>query len=200
MHSSGLEFAVARPIPISGDRVMSSAWRMTPSVTDACRSERLHYRLRPALGDRDLSSRHRGLFEALDRETDPVLIAQQADKRPVFPSLEAADNGVTGAATSAESEPAVIGIMDPHAAPDSIDSWAPPVETGPRTRRTGRARRRSNRTRRQQHRTTDPDGAGPSTDELAAPRLKRRRSREPRRLTKISGVDDVRSSAVAGCD
>jgi hypothetical protein len=40
---------------------MSSAWRMTPSVTDACRSERLHYRLRPALGDRDLSSRHRGL-------------------------------------------------------------------------------------------------------------------------------------------
>jgi hypothetical protein len=92
---------------------MSSAWRMTPSVTDACRSERLHYRLRPALGDRDLSSRHRGLFEALDRETDPVLIAQQADKRPVFPSLEAADNGVTGAATSAESEPAVIGIMDP---------------------------------------------------------------------------------------
>jgi hypothetical protein len=94
---------------------MSSAWRMTPSVTDACRSERLHYRLRPALGDRDLSSRHRGLFEALDRETDPVLIAQQADKRPVFPSLEAADNGVTGAATSAESEPAVIGIMDPQA-------------------------------------------------------------------------------------
>jgi hypothetical protein len=44
MHSSGLEFAVARPIPISGNRVMSSAWRMTPSVTDACRSERLHYR------------------------------------------------------------------------------------------------------------------------------------------------------------
>jgi hypothetical protein len=173
---------------------------MTRSVTDACRSERLHYRPRPALGDRDLSSRHRGLFEALDRETDPVLIAQQADERPVFPSLEAADNGVTGAATSAESEPAVIGIMDPHAAPDSIDSWAPPVETGPEPaepaepaaaaigpggNNTGQLIQTMPVHRPMSWLRRDSNGGG---------------RREPRRLTKISGVDDVRSSAVAGCD
>lgn len=78
-------------------------------------------------------------FEALDRETDPVLIAQQASRRPVFPSLETTDEGASPSnpataaepATSEGSEPALVGIMDPHAAPEPIESWAPPVETAP---------------------------------------------------------------------
>ena len=200
MHSSGLEFAVARPIPISGNRVVSSAWRMMPSVTDACRSERLHYRLRPALGDRDLSSRHRGLFEALDRETDPVLIAPAGGQAAGIPEL---GSGRQWCDRRRNIRGIRVGRYRHHGSPRGarFDRFMGAARrNGPRTRRTGRARRRSDRTRRQQHRTTDPDGAGPSTDALAAPRLKRRRSREPRRLTKISGVDDVRSSAVAGCD
>ena len=67
-------------------------------------------------------------FNALDSETDPVLIAQQAARRPAFPSLDAADDAATAATTTAESEPVVIGVMDPGAARESIDAWAPPVE------------------------------------------------------------------------
>jgi hypothetical protein len=78
-------------------------------------------------------------FEALDRETDPVQIAHQASRRPAFPSLETIDEGASPSdpataaepATSAASEPPLIGIMDPQAAPEPIESWAPPVETAP---------------------------------------------------------------------
>jgi hypothetical protein len=45
-------------------------------------------------------------FEALDRETDPVLIAQQAARRPIFPKLEAV------AETPSSGEPAMVGVMD----------------------------------------------------------------------------------------
>jgi hypothetical protein len=75
MHSSGLEYAVARPIPMSGNRVMSSAWRMTSptrvgasdSITDCAPSWAI------ATYRADIAA----FFEALDRETDPVLIARQ---------------------------------------------------------------------------------------------------------------------------
>jgi hypothetical protein len=67
-------------------------------------------------------------FGALDSETDPVLIAQQAARRPVFPSLDAADDATTPATTTAESEPVVVGVMDPRAARESIDAWVPPIE------------------------------------------------------------------------
>ena len=90
-------------------------------------------------------------FENLDRETDPVAIAQQAARRPVFPDLEAAgaDSVATAdseAATPSEAsaaavatdateagipapapapEPEVVGVMDPAPAPVSIDELAP---------------------------------------------------------------------------
>jgi hypothetical protein len=90
-------------------------------------------------------------FENLDRETDPVAIAQQAARRPVFPDLEAVGAGsvatadseaptpteasdaavATGGteATIPASEPApepeLIGVMDPAPAPVSIDELAP---------------------------------------------------------------------------
>jgi hypothetical protein len=88
-------------------------------------------------------------FETLDRETDPVAIAQQAARRPVFPDLEAAGAGSVAtaeseAATPAETsdapvatdageaveaaipasepapEPELIGVMDPAPAPAPV--------------------------------------------------------------------------------
>jgi hypothetical protein len=71
-------------------------------------------------------------FAVLDRETDPVAIAQHASRRPVFPTLdEAADAGATPAASgdgtastepadsakpteAAPVEPTPIGVMDTH--------------------------------------------------------------------------------------
>jgi hypothetical protein len=46
-------------------------------------------------------------FERLDRETDPVLIAQQAARRPIFPKLEAALE------TPSPNEPTMVGVMAP---------------------------------------------------------------------------------------
>lgn len=78
-------------------------------------------------------------FEALDRETDPVQIAHQASRRPVFPSLETTDESPTASepatpaasATTEGSEPALVGIMDPRATREPNESWAPPVEAAP---------------------------------------------------------------------
>jgi hypothetical protein len=90
-------------------------------------------------------------FETLDRETDPVAIAQQAARRPVFPDLEAVGAGfvptadseaatpseasdaavatdateVTTAASAPAPEPELVGVMDPAPAPVSIDELAP---------------------------------------------------------------------------
>ena len=63
-------------------------------------------------------------FEALDRETDPVLIAQRASRRPVFPELDA----VGASPTPAES--GMVGVMDPDQ-PARLGSWASPDVTIP---------------------------------------------------------------------
>jgi hypothetical protein len=47
-------------------------------------------------------------FERLDRETDPVLIAQQAGRRPAFPTLE-------GVQESPGGGPPMVGVMDAEA-------------------------------------------------------------------------------------
>jgi hypothetical protein len=72
-------------------------------------------------------------FAALDHETDPVLIAQQAARRPVFPTLEVSVEtaaaaseaaGVESIPAYAASEPAAVGVMDPDAATEPLESWA----------------------------------------------------------------------------
>ena len=50
-------------------------------------------------------------FDALDAETDPVRIAQQAGLRPVFPDLDAVVEATLP--SPAAPEPAVVGVMDP---------------------------------------------------------------------------------------
>ena len=66
-------------------------------------------------------------FEGLDRETDLILIAQQASRRPVFPTLESVAETVAAGA----AEPAVVGVMGPQAAAEPVESWAAPPETSP---------------------------------------------------------------------
>jgi hypothetical protein len=96
-------------------------------------------------------------FEGFDRETDLILIAQQAAMRPVFPTLEGvaetiaassadaaeaepssaqapptgAGDGATSAGTAGTSEPALVGVMDPQAAAEPVESWAAARETSP---------------------------------------------------------------------
>lgn len=60
-------------------------------------------------------------FEGLDGESDLLLIAQRAARRPTFPSLEAV----------AEPEPAVVGVMDPDAPSEPAESWAAAPQTSP---------------------------------------------------------------------
>lgn len=60
-------------------------------------------------------------FEGLDGESDLLLIAQRAARRPVFPALEAV----------AEPEPAVVGVMDPDAPSEPAESWEAAPETSP---------------------------------------------------------------------
>jgi hypothetical protein len=94
-------------------------------------------------------------FAGLDRETDPVLIAQQAAKRPIFPALDAVTEvGAVSAADAAEAEPpnkgdapgpdewtiagttsatepVVVGVMDPGAGAEPAESWAASPDTSP---------------------------------------------------------------------
>jgi hypothetical protein len=95
-------------------------------------------------------------FERLDRETDLVLIAQQAAMRPVFPSLGAVVAPVAAdPADAAEAEPVVaeaplagpddgttgqiagvtersaVGIMDPQAAPEPVAVMDPQAAAEP---------------------------------------------------------------------
>jgi hypothetical protein len=75
-------------------------------------------------------------FEGLDRETDPVLIAQKAASRPAFPALEAVGETITeasideaaadvaGEEPAAAGEPVVVGVMDPAAPTEPVESWA----------------------------------------------------------------------------
>ena len=95
-------------------------------------------------------------FDGLDRETDVVLIAQHAAWRPVFPTLDliaepvvvrSADtatadqstpdgppsgsgDGAAGAG-SGDSEPAVVGVMDPQAPAEPAESWTATPEASP---------------------------------------------------------------------
>jgi hypothetical protein len=87
-------------------------------------------------------------FEGLDSETDPILIAQKAARRPVFPALEAVGEAVAAApgdAGQAEpataDEPEVVGVMDPAAPTEPVESWAgsPEASTTPETEATAAA-------------------------------------------------------------
>jgi len=95
-------------------------------------------------------------FDGLDRETDVVVIAQQASWRPVFPTLDlvagavadpsedatttepsVADEPPSGwgdgaaGAGSGDGEPAVVGVMDPEAPAEPAESWTASPETSP---------------------------------------------------------------------
>jgi hypothetical protein len=96
-------------------------------------------------------------FEGLDRETDLTLIAQQAAKRPVFPTLEVVaetvvatsaapaetepaspeeppagpDDSGTGAEIAGATEPEVVGVMDTQAPAEPVESWVSPPDTSP---------------------------------------------------------------------
>lgn len=78
-------------------------------------------------------------FDSLDGETDPILIAQKAASRPLFPTLGAATVTVAAASSvdevvaepSSADEPPVVGVMDPEAPAESVESWAAPADTSP---------------------------------------------------------------------
>jgi len=95
-------------------------------------------------------------FDGLDRETDVVVIAQQASWRPAFPTFDlvaepvaepsadtaiteqsvadeppsGSDEGAAGAG-SVDSEPAVVGVMDPEAPAEPAESWTASPEASP---------------------------------------------------------------------
>jgi hypothetical protein len=91
-------------------------------------------------------------FAALESESDLVLIAQQAAKRPTFPALDAAarsdaleeaelsfaqapppvfDEAATDAGTAGADEPAVVGVMDHQALAEAFESWSAGSATSP---------------------------------------------------------------------
>jgi hypothetical protein len=93
-------------------------------------------------------------FQDLEGETDPILIAQQAARRPAFPVLDtigdavaaeaeagaegAADGDATEAAVpetdevvADASEAPVVGVMDPDGATEPAESWAAASEWTP---------------------------------------------------------------------
>jgi hypothetical protein len=99
--------------------------------------------------DREIETLERGIsiyraqveafFDSLDGETDPILIAQKAASRPVFPALGAAAEAVAVAspveATEVEpssvDEPSVVGVMDPGAGTEPVESWAASADSSP---------------------------------------------------------------------
>ena len=96
-------------------------------------------------------------FEGLDHETDPILIAQQAARRPIFPTLDAlvetvsaspatpveakpsaeaeppasAGDGGPAAPAAGASEPPWVGVMDPETAAAPVESWTTPPQKTP---------------------------------------------------------------------
>ena len=76
-------------------------------------------------------------FDSLDGETDPILIAQKAASRPIFPALGAAAEAVAVASPVGQieveqasvDEPSVVGVMDPEADPEPVESWATSADT-----------------------------------------------------------------------
>lgn len=89
-------------------------------------------------------------FAGLESESDLVLIAQRAARRPTFPALDAAaqgaamgaepafaealppvfDEAATDARTGAD-EPAVVGVMDHQALAEAFEAWSTPPATIP---------------------------------------------------------------------
>ena len=123
-------------------------------------------------------------FEGLDRETDPILIAQKATMRPAFPALDAVAEPVAEAAADAAEpapadEPAMVGVMDPESPAEPVESWAAPTEasaTPEPVESSDGARDRLNRRRRcpppvtathRRPRRPPPIDARQATDELA---------------------------------
>jgi len=78
-------------------------------------------------------------FDSLDGETDPILIAQKAASRPLFPALGVAAEAVAVASPaeavevepSSAGEPSVVGVMDPEAAAEPAESWVASADTSP---------------------------------------------------------------------
>jgi hypothetical protein len=78
-------------------------------------------------------------FDSLDGETDPILIAQKAASRPLFPALGAAAEAVAVASPaeaievepSSAGEPFGVGVMDPEAAAEPVESWVTSADTSP---------------------------------------------------------------------
>jgi hypothetical protein len=87
-------------------------------------------------------------FEELDQDTDPIVIAQRATMRPVFPILDAVEaaaeadapaeapaaavsEGAPDAAVEESTEPAVVGVMDPDGADETAESWVASAEWSP---------------------------------------------------------------------
>lgn len=73
-------------------------------------------------------------FDGLDRQTDLVLIAQQATRRPAFPMLDdvakgipapvaEADDSATVEEANGQVAPESVGVMDPDAASHPVESW-----------------------------------------------------------------------------
>jgi hypothetical protein len=93
-------------------------------------------------------------FDGLEHESDLVMIARQAARRPVFPTLDlvaattdsfdadsavagpssgeagsvAADDDSTGAAAAEATGSAAVGVMDSEVAPEPVDAWATSTE------------------------------------------------------------------------
>jgi hypothetical protein len=93
-------------------------------------------------------------FQDLERETDPILIAQQAARRPAFPELDTigdvaaaeaapvaevvadgeateAVDAETDAVVADATEAPVVGVMDPDGATEPAESWAAASEWTP---------------------------------------------------------------------
>ncbi len=90
-------------------------------------------------------------FAGLESESDLVLIAQRAARRPSFPALDAAAQGVateaepsfaqapppvfdeaaTDAGSAGADEPAVVGVMDHQALAEAFEAWSTPPATIP---------------------------------------------------------------------
>jgi hypothetical protein len=90
-------------------------------------------------------------FAGLESESDLVVIAQRAARRPTFPALDAAargdamepelsfaqapppvfDEAATDAGTADADEPAVVGVMDHQALAEAFEAWSAPPATIP---------------------------------------------------------------------
>jgi len=71
-----------------------------------------------------------GYFASMSAAADPVEIAQQAARRPVFPDLAAVSSANSDAARQPEAGETPVGVMDSATAADPATAWARWNETG----------------------------------------------------------------------